>query len=40
MPAANHDTLVFRLAQMLVKLNQGEALDPPALAKVSISAQF
>lgn len=33
MPAASHDTLVFRLAQMLVKLNQGEALDPPALAK-------
>jgi predicted DNA-binding transcriptional regulator YafY len=29
---ANHDTLVYRLAQMLVKLNQGEKLDPQALA--------
>lgn len=28
----NHDTLVYRLAQMLVKLNQGERLDPAALA--------
>jgi predicted DNA-binding transcriptional regulator YafY len=28
-----HDTLVFRLAQMLVKLNQGEKLDPQALAE-------
>ena len=28
----NHDTLVFRLAQMLVKLNQGEMLDPRSLA--------
>ncbi len=28
----NHDTLVYRLAQMLVKLNQGERLDPHALA--------
>jgi predicted DNA-binding transcriptional regulator YafY len=28
-----HDTLVYRLAQMLVKLNQGERLDPPALAE-------
>src|SRR5512139_2913527 len=27
-----HDTLVYRLAQMLVKLNQGEKLDPQALA--------
>ena len=27
-----HDTLVYRLAQMLVKLNQGERLDPSALA--------
>lgn len=27
-----HDTLVYRLAQMLVKLNQGEKLDPVALA--------
>ena len=32
MPANNHDTLVYRLAQMLVKLNQGEKLDPYALA--------
>lgn len=32
MNAANHDTLVYRLAQMLVKLNQGEKLDPQALA--------
>lgn len=28
----NHDTLVYRLAQILVKLNQGESLDPEALA--------
>jgi predicted DNA-binding transcriptional regulator YafY len=28
----NHDTLVYRLAQILVKLNQGEKLDPQALA--------
>ena len=28
-----HDTLVYRLAQMLVKLNQGERLDPQALAE-------
>ena len=28
----NHDTLVYRLAQMLVKLNQGEKLNPQALA--------
>lgn len=27
-----HDTLVYRLAQMLVKLNQGERLNPQALA--------
>jgi predicted DNA-binding transcriptional regulator YafY len=27
-----HETLVYRLAQMLVKLNQGEKLDPRALA--------
>jgi predicted DNA-binding transcriptional regulator YafY len=27
-----HDTLVYRLAQMLVKLNQGEKLDAQALA--------
>ena len=32
MPTDNHDTLVFRLAQILVKLNQGEKLDPVALA--------
>jgi predicted DNA-binding transcriptional regulator YafY len=32
MPADNHDTLVYRLAQMLVKLNQGERLDPRSLA--------
>ena len=29
----SHDTLVYRLAQMLVKLNQGEQLDPQALAE-------
>lgn len=28
----NHETLVFRLAQILVKLNQGERLDPQSLA--------
>lgn len=32
MTSNNHDTLVYRLAQMLVKLNQGEKLDPQALA--------
>lgn len=32
MPDHSHDRLVFRLAQMLVKLNQGERLDPAALA--------
>jgi predicted DNA-binding transcriptional regulator YafY len=32
MRAANHDTLVRRLAMILVKLNQGERLDPTALA--------
>jgi predicted DNA-binding transcriptional regulator YafY len=32
MSAGNHDTLVYRLAQMLVKLNQGEKLEPQALA--------
>ena len=31
--SGHHDTLVYRLAQMLVKLNQGEKLDPPALAE-------
>ncbi len=29
----HHDTLVYRLAQMLIKLNQGEKLEPPALAE-------
>lgn len=29
---STHDTLVYRLAQILVKLNQGEKLDPQALA--------
>lgn len=33
MPADNHDTLVYRLAQMLIKLNQGEKLDPRDLAE-------
>jgi predicted DNA-binding transcriptional regulator YafY len=32
MSTGNHDTLVYRLAQMLVKLNQGEKLDPQELA--------
>lgn len=32
MASDNHDTLVYRLAQMLVKLNQGEKLDPGTLA--------
>lgn len=32
MNSANHDTLVYRLAQMLVKLNQGESLSPQELA--------
>jgi len=32
MVSDNHDTLVYRLAQMLVKLNQGEKLNPQALA--------
>jgi len=32
MSTANHDTLVYRLAQILVKLNQGENLDPQVLA--------
>jgi predicted DNA-binding transcriptional regulator YafY len=32
MASGNHDTLVYRLAQILVKLNQGEKLDPDALA--------
>ena len=29
----HHDTLVYRLAQMLIKLNQGEKLEPQALAE-------
>lgn len=33
MSAQYHDTLVYRLAQMLIKLNQGEKLDPHALAE-------
>jgi predicted DNA-binding transcriptional regulator YafY len=33
MSSDNHDTLVYRLAQMLVKLNQGEKLDPRSLAE-------
>jgi predicted DNA-binding transcriptional regulator YafY len=32
MSQGSHDTLVYRLAQMLVKLNQGEKLDPQSLA--------
>lgn len=32
MSAGNHDTLVYRLSMMLVKLNQGEKLDPQNLA--------
>lgn len=32
MADGNHDTLVYRLAQILVKLNQGERLDPQSLA--------
>jgi predicted DNA-binding transcriptional regulator YafY len=30
--SASHDTLAYRLTQILVKLNQGEKLDPQALA--------
>ena len=33
MRAPNHDTLVRRLAMILIKLNQGERLDPTALAE-------
>lgn len=33
MSASGHDTLVQRLAMMLVKLNQGESLEPRELAK-------
>lgn len=32
MNTSNHDTLVYRLSMMLVKLNQGEKLVPQALA--------
>ena len=32
MTTANHDTLVRRLALILVRLNQGEKLDPKQLA--------
>ncbi len=32
MANANHDTLVYRLVQMLIKLNAGDKLDPQALA--------
>ena len=32
MTDGNHDTLVYRLAQILIKLNQGEKLDPLVLA--------
>ena len=33
MASNTHDTLAFRLAQILVKLNQGEKLDPQSLAE-------
>ena len=33
MISGSHDTLVHRLSLMLLKLNQGEALDPKALAE-------
>ena len=29
---SNHDTLVYRLEQMLIKFNQGKKLDPHELA--------
>lgn len=33
-PPADHDNvLVYRLVQLLIKLNQGEKLDPQALAE-------
>ena len=32
MASSNHDTLVYRLSQILIKLNQGEKLDPHSLA--------
>jgi len=33
MGEGNHDTLVYRLSQILIKLNQGEKLDPNTLAE-------
>ena len=30
--SASHDKLAFRLTQILIKLNQGDKLDPQALA--------
>ncbi len=33
MPTGNHDTLVYRLSEILIKLNQGEKLDPKSLAE-------
>ena len=33
MSKGSHDTIAYRLAQILVKLNQGEKLDPTDLAK-------
>ena len=32
-PAKAHDTLVYRLSEVLTKLNQGDSLDPQALAE-------
>lgn len=32
MSKGNHDTLVYRLSEMLIKLNQGEKLIPSNLA--------
>ena len=32
LPSKSHDTLVYRLSQVLQKLNQGESLDPQQLA--------
>jgi hypothetical protein len=31
-PARTHDTLVYRLSEVLTKLNQGDSLDPQELA--------
>jgi hypothetical protein len=31
-PTKVHDTLVYRMSQVLQKLNQGESLDPQQLA--------